>query len=83
VLFVHRERTMRAIAHGVAEHFGITLAEMRSVTRLARISRPRQEAMRQMYATGLYSNAQIARFFGLKDHKTVVHGRRAAEARAA
>jgi chromosomal replication initiation ATPase DnaA len=81
--------TAADIALGVAEAHGLTLAQLRSATRRAAISRPRQAAMAALRAQRRsdgrprFSYPWIARFFGLKHHATVIHGVRAHAARRA
>lgn len=75
--------TMRSVAETVAARHGMTLDDLRANTRQHYIAHRRQEAMAAIYATGLFSNLQIARFFGLKDHTTVIHARQAHERRMA
>lgn len=73
--------TMREIAHTVASRHRMTLELLRTDTRAHWISHVRQEAMWEMYETGRYSNQQIASFFGLTDHTSTIHGRKAHAAR--
>jgi hypothetical protein len=75
---------MNKIAHIVGEHYGVTLAELRSSERCRRIARPRQVAMyfcrENLSALGKYnSQPEIGKFFGHKDHTTVLHGTRRIE----
>ena len=84
------KRTMREIATAVAQEHGLTLEELRNPTHARRISWPRQEAMTAMRAElqpdgrhSAYSLNQIARFFGMKDHTTVIHACQAVPAREA
>lgn len=78
---------MSAIAWRVAHKHGLTLDELRARTSAYEISRPRQEAMYLMRlvckAGGRprYSYPRIAKFFGLQDHTTIMHGVRAHKAR--
>ena len=71
---------MKQIAIDVAVANSLTLDEIKSRNRTASFSHPRQEAMRQQRAQG-YSLTQIGMFWG-RDHTTILHGVRAAEARA-
>ena len=70
----NREVTPELILDIVAEHFGITIADLKSNKRSADISNPRQIAMyliRSMTETPLKSMGII---LGGKDHSTVKHG---------
>lgn len=73
-------RGMIEIAASVAADNGLTLAELRGDIRAFEVSRPRQYAMKLMADAG-HSQSAIGRFFG-RDHTTVMHGIRAAKARA-
>lgn len=79
--------TMREIAAEVAVRHGLAPADLHQPTRKKHITRPRQEAMWRMRqvrrddGSQRYSQPQIARFFGLKDHTTVWYAERAVEAR--
>ena len=82
-------KSMAAIAAEIAQAHGLTLAQLCASDRRARIVHPRQAAMAAMrevrWSDGRrrYSFPQIARFFGLKDHTTVVYGVKAAALRRA
>ena len=70
----NREVTPELILDIVAEHFGITIADLKSNKRSADISNPRQIAMyliRTMTETPLKS---IGIILGGKDHSTIKHG---------
>ena len=70
----NREVTTERILDIVAEHFGITIADLKSNKRSADISNPRQIAMyliRTMTETPLKS---IGIILGGKDHSTIKHG---------
>jgi chromosomal replication initiation ATPase DnaA len=54
---------MREIAERVAQRHGLALDELRGPSRLKRTTRPRHEAMAEIYATGDFSWSQLARFF--------------------
>lgn len=79
--------TMLSIAEGVAEAYGISLDDLRSPSRLRRISHPRQEAMylmRQVLwpdGTPRYSTTHIGQFFN-RDHTTAIFGIRAYKKRS-
>lgn len=66
--------TMRGIAEGVAERYGLTLADLKSPTQAHRVAHPRQEAMALIYAEGRYSEPQIGRFLN-RDASTIHYGR--------
>jgi chromosomal replication initiator protein len=65
----------------VARRRGVTVKELRSDERNRRVAHARQEAMYELYATGLYSLPTIGTWFGGRDHTTVLHAVRAHEAR--
>lgn len=73
--------TMREIATEVATKHGLTLDELRGPQRARRFAHPRQEAFALAMATGRFSTPQVGRFFGDRDHATVIYGVRAYEAR--
>lgn len=73
--------TMHAIALDVASRRRVTLDELRGPGTARRVSRPRQEAMAAMSATGLWSRGQIGRFFG-RTCWTVQHAEAAEAGRA-
>lgn len=73
--------TMAAIAVEVAERHGVSVDELRGPQLRRQVTRARQEAMALIYATGRFSNSQIGRFMGGRDHTTVLHGRRSHAAR--
>jgi chromosomal replication initiator protein len=82
--------TKRQIAEEVAERHGLTFAELLEPTHRWRVSHARQEAFALCYAhrrprshCDSYSLPEIGRFFGGKDHTTVLHGIRAFAARQA
>lgn len=69
-----REVTPELIIQVVAEHFNLTPEDIISQKRNAEISKPRQIAMylcRTMTDTPL---EQIGRYFGNRDHTTILHG---------
>lgn len=73
--------TMREIASEVAHRHGLTLEDLKGPSRRQEISQPRQEAMALMCAERRWSLPQIGRFFGGRDHTTVIHGVRAHQRR--
>ena len=75
-----RRATMREIAEQVARQHGLSLAHLVGPQRAQRYSRPRQEAMWRMCEAGRWSLPRIGMFFD-RDHTTILHGRRAHQAR--
>lgn len=76
--------SMKVIAAEIADKYGLTLADLQGPETRREISRPRQEAMARIYATGFFSYPQVGRFFGGRDHTTVLFAvRRVAEREAA
>ncbi|MGZ3272420.1 MAG: helix-turn-helix domain-containing protein [Caulobacteraceae bacterium] len=75
--------SMATIATKVAEHHGLTLADLKGPSRTQRISRVRHEAFflcwldRRFNARSTRSLPAIGAFFGGRDHTTVLHGLRA------
>ena len=65
--------TVREIQAAVAEHFGIPEIEMVSARRNRRVARPRQNAMYLARDLTPYSFPNIGRFFGNRDHTTVLY----------
>ena len=66
--------TVEGIIQVVAEHFGITPADLRSQKRSREVAYPRQICMylcRKMTDTSLQA---IGKSLGKKDHSTVLHG---------
>jgi len=77
----HRPR-MAEIAERVADLYGLTAQQIRTATLSRKLAPARQHAMWEMHDRG-YSNLQIAHFFGLTDHTSVVYGRRRHDERIA
>lgn len=73
-----------AVAEGVLvrlyEITRLTPEQIRQACRKRRISRPRQAAMYALHRRTLWSSPQIAKFLGLKDHTSVLHGIKKIEA---
>lgn len=70
----HREITIEYIIQVVADHFGISIADIISAKRKSEIVYPRQIAMylcRKCTAEPLTS---IGKYMGDRDHTTVIHG---------
>lgn len=76
-------RSMAEICADVAARYGVTAEALRGVSRVRTLAWPRQHAYAEMYATGRFSLPQIGRFFGWRDHTTILHGVRAHKARQA
>jgi chromosomal replication initiator protein len=72
---------MEQIAERVQVETGITVEQMRGQRRTEAIAAARAEAMRRIRQTNRYSARQIGRFFGDRDHTTVIHACRRAEQR--
>jgi chromosomal replication initiator protein len=68
-----REVALSKIAGTVADFFKLPAAELRSWGRPKRSMLPRQVAMLLARELSGQSGAQIARYFGRKNHTTVVH----------
>lgn len=66
---------MSKTAQQIAERYGITLADLKSPSRLKRIVHARHEFMAECAAVGR-STPQIGEFLD-RDHSTVIHGVRA------
>ncbi len=64
----------------VAEAHGLTLEHLRGASRHHHIAQARQEAFARCLEAGR-SSTQIGRYFGGRDHSTVLHGARAHRAR--
>lgn len=76
--------TAKAIAIQVADRHGLTLEDLRGPCRRREVAWPRQEAMAAVYANCRVSLPWVGRFFGNRDHTTVLHAiRRVAERRGA
>lgn len=68
--------TVHKIKRCVSEHFGITIPEIDSDRRMARVVKPRQIAMYITRKLTPRSLPDIGRKFGGKDHATVIHALR-------
>jgi chromosomal replication initiator protein len=68
-----REIALPKIAGAVAEFFRVPVSELRALGRPKRSILPRQVAMLLARELSGQSAAQISRFFGRKNHTTVVH----------
>jgi chromosomal replication initiator protein len=74
-VLAERDRAITAprIQQTVAEHFGLKASELRSKRRLRSITFPRQIAMFLCRELTNSSLPEIGRYFGGKDHTTVLH----------
>lgn len=77
-----RIRRMREVCMEVCRAHDVTLEELRGRSHQRAIAWPRQDAMRLLAKAG-YSMPEIGRYLGRRDHTTILHGIRAAEARMA
>lgn len=73
----------RHVRDTVAAHFGVTRAELAGASRDARYVSPRQIAMYICVRFAGLSSTQTGALFGDRDHTTVLHSVRRAEARMA
>lgn len=69
-----RPVTMSDIAARVAEKHRLTVADLKGQSRRREFAWPRQEAMHECRAATDRSTTAIGRFFGGRDHATVIHG---------
>jgi chromosomal replication initiator protein len=65
----------------VAAHYGLAQAEILSSRRSRCFSRPRQVAIFLSRALTARSTPEIGKYFGGRDHSTVIHAIRAVEGR--
>lgn len=70
----HREVTIEFIIQVVADHFGISIADILSAKRKSEIAYPRQIAMYLCRKCTDESLASIGKYMGDRDHTTVIHG---------
>lgn len=70
---------LRTIAQATARHFGVRMSELRSPFRQRRVVLARGVAMYLARELGDLSYEQIGRFFGGRDHSTVLHACRRIE----
>jgi chromosomal replication initiator protein len=73
--------SIATIQHAVGEHFGVTLDELRSSSRAARIAWPRQVAIRLIRELTDTPLQAIGQAFGGRNHATVLHACKRVEAR--
>ena len=74
-----RRVTIDEIQRRVAEHFNVRFAEMTSARRARAFARPRQVAMYLSKQLTSRSLPEIGRYFGGRDHTTVIHAVRRIE----
>jgi chromosomal replication initiation ATPase DnaA len=67
-------RSIRAIQETVCKEFGLEAFDMRSPSRSRRVARPRQVALYLARTLTNRSLPEIARYFGDRDHTTILHG---------
>lgn len=77
------DHTMREIAARVAARHGTSLADLRGCSTQRSVAKTRHEAFAEIYGLGRYSTTQIGRFFGDRDHTTVIYGIRRHHSRQA
>ena len=70
----HHEITIEYIIQVVADHFGITIADILSAKRKSEIVYPRQIAMYLCRKCTTESLISIGKYMGDRDHSTVIHG---------
>lgn len=70
----HREITIEYIIQVVADHFGITIADIISAKRKSEIVYPRQIAMYLCRKCTSEPLTSIGKYMGDRDHTTVIHG---------
>lgn len=70
----HREITIEYIIQVVADHFGITIADIISAKRKSEIVYPRQIAMYICRKCTDEPLTSIGKYMGDRDHTTVIHG---------
>jgi chromosomal replication initiator protein len=75
--------TMAQIASEVAERHGLTVDDLKGHSRVRCYAWPRQEAMWRIRNATNKSLPAIARFFGGRDHTTVLYACRTYERRCA
>jgi chromosomal replication initiator protein len=78
-----RHKPMSEIAQEVADKYGVTVEQLKGRGNARWISQPRQEAMTRAYEETPNSTTAVGRFFGNRDHTTVLHALKAHERRMA
>lgn len=74
--------TARQIAAEIAQRNGLTVDDLKGPSRRREVAWARQEAMAAVYAQCNVSLPWVGRFFGGRDHTTVLHAIRRVEERA-
>ena len=64
---------MGKIARRWADHYGVTVERMRSQDKRRVFMEPRWKAWEECHRAG-YSTPMIGRYFGGRDHSTILHG---------
>ena len=72
---------MRAVVIAVADHYGVSLADLLSPCRKAKLARARQMGMLIAHQLNCGSLPSIAHAFGREHHTTALHGIRVAQKR--
>lgn len=70
----HGKLTLDSIAEATAEHFNVSLADLKSPSRMKEISNVRQVAMYLSKKLIDATNKEIATYYNRKDHTTIIHG---------
>lgn len=78
---INEPRTMRDVAEAVARRHGMHLRDLTGPCRSAACVKARHEAFYEIRRQLDRSLPQIGRFFGNRDHSTVLHGIRRHEQR--
>jgi chromosomal replication initiator protein len=81
VAFHPRRAAIRRIQQEVADYYGLLHIDMVSQRRSRSVAWPRQVAMYLCRELTPHSLPSIGKFFGKRDHTTVLHAIRAVEAR--
>ena len=68
-----KKRTPESIIQQVADHYGITVADILSARRNREVARPRQVAMYLVRELTKLSTTRIGEVFGGRDHSTVMY----------
>lgn len=66
-------REMGSIVRKLAKQYGVSPREIRGECRQKHLVEIRHKAMYMAYKTGRYSLATIGRYFGGRDHTSILH----------
>lgn len=82
---VSKRPSMLEIATEIATRHGVTVADLKSKSRVAKIKNARLEAYAALWVKGDLSRSSsiVGRFLGGRDHTTVIQGAQAHERRMA